>query len=138
MNKVSRTLNVFYEDPFWVGIFEERDHQKFSVCKVTFGVEPNSSEIYQFILEHDFELKFSETLTTGVKEQKKNPKRQQREIQKQVKEIGIGTKAQQALKLQYEQFKQEHKQISKEQKEAEKQLKFELRQQKKKKKHRGR
>lgn len=138
MDKVSRIFTICYENPFWVGIFEEVYEQKLSVCKVTFGVEPNSSEIYEFILKYDYELKFSDTLTIEVKEQKKNPKRQQREIRKQLQTVGIGTKSQQALKQQYEQLKQDRKQERKEQREALKQFKFELKQQKKKKKHRGR
>lgn len=51
---------------------------------------------------------------------------------------GIGTKSQQALQLQREERKTERRQISKEQKEARKQLLFDLKQQKRKKKHRGR
>ena len=46
--------------------------------------------------------------------------------------------SQQALKLQQEQLKTERKAVSREQREAEKQLQFELKQQKRKEKHRGR
>ena len=31
---------VFFEDPFWVGVFEEIEDGNLSVCKVTFGKEP--------------------------------------------------------------------------------------------------
>ena len=60
------------------------------------------------------------------------------EVHKQVQKIGIGTKSQQALKLQREQLKSERKTVSREQREAEKQRQFELKQQKKKEKHRVR
>ena len=50
---------------------------------------------------------------------------------------GIGTKSQQALKLQQEENKLERKVLSKEMKEAEKQRQFVLKQEKRKKKHRG-
>ncbi|MDO4217786.1 MAG: DUF2992 family protein [Bacteroidales bacterium] len=50
---------------------------------------------------------------------------------------GIGTKSQQALKLQQEQNKIERKQRTKAEREAEKQRQFDLRQVKKKEKHRG-
>ena len=40
---------------------------------------------------------------------KRNPRRMQRRAKKQMLEIGIGTKSQQALKLQQEQNKQERK-----------------------------
>lgn len=73
-----------------------------------------------------------------VKETKKNPKRMQRDVRKQLQNIGIGTKSQQALKLQHEQNKQERKVRSREQKLAEAERMFELKQQKRKEKHRGR
>ena len=47
-------------------------------------------------------------------------------VRKQVQNTGIGTKSQQALKLQQEQLKTERKAVSREQREAEKQLQFEL------------
>lgn len=62
----------------------------------------------------------------------------QREINSQLENKGIGTKAQQALKLQHEQTKMERKTRGREQKDAEKERKFALRQEKKKAKHRGR
>ena len=62
----------------------------------------------------------------------RNPKRVQREVRKQVQNTGIGTKSQQALKLQQEQLKTERKIVSREQKEAEKQRQFELKRQKRK------
>ena len=34
------SLTVFFEDPFWVGVFERIEDGKLSVCKVTFGAEP--------------------------------------------------------------------------------------------------
>ena len=50
-------------------------------------------------------MKFSPAVDTVVKETKSNPKRIQREAKKQMQETGIGTKSQQALKLQQEQNK---------------------------------
>ena len=57
-------------------------------------------------------MKFSPVVETVVKDIKRNPKRMQREAKKQMLEIGIGTKSQQALKLQQEQNKQERKEKS--------------------------
>lgn len=56
---------------------------------------------------------------------------------KQTMETGIGTKSQQALKLQQEQNKQVRKERSRKKKEAEEQRMFELKQQKKREKHKG-
>ena len=138
MDKVSGKLTVFFEEPFWVGVFERVLEGKLSVCKVTFGAEPKDYEIYDFVLKKYYQLRFSPTVATDVKETGRNPKRVQREVWKQIQNTGIGTKSQQALKLQQEQLKTEYKIVSREQREAEKQRQFELKQQKRKEKHRGR
>ena len=138
MDKVSGKLTVFFEEPFWVGVFECVSDGKLSVCKVTFGVEPKDYEVYDFVLKNYYRLRFSPAVATDVKEAGRNPKRVQREVQKQVQNIEIGTKSQQALKLQQEQLKTECKTVSREQREAKKQRQFELKQQKRKEKHRGR
>ncbi|MDE7178699.1 MAG: YjdF family protein [Lachnospiraceae bacterium] len=138
MDKVSGKLTVFFEEPFWVGVFERVSEGKLSVCKVTFGAEPKDYEIYDFVLKNYYWLRFSPAVATDIKEVGRNPKRVQREVHKQVQNAGIGTKSQQALKLQQEQLKIERKTMSQEQREAEKQRQFELKQQKKKEKHRGR
>lgn len=138
MDKVSGKLTVFFEEPFWKGVFQRIKEGKLSVCKVTFGAEPKSYEIYEFILKNYYQLRFSSAVATDVKEASCNPKRVQREVQKQVQNTGIGTKSQQALKLQQEQLKTERKSMGREQREAEKQRQFELKQKKRKEKHRGR
>ena len=135
---VSGRLTVFFDEPFWIGVFERISGGKLSVCKVTFGAEPKDYEIYDFILKNYYCLKFSPAVAADVKEASRNPKRVQREVHKQVQSTGIGTKSQQALKLQQEQLKTKRRTVSREQREAEKLRQFELKQQKKKEKHRGR
>lgn len=138
MDKVSGKLTVFFEEPFWVGVFERVSDGKLSVCKVTFGTEPKDYEIYDFVLKNYYRLQFSPAVVTDEKEAGRNPKRVQREVRKQVQNTGIGTKSQQALKLQQEWLKTERKIVSREQREAEEQRRFELKQQKRKEKHKGR
>lgn len=138
MDKVSARLTVFFEKPFWVGVFECVSDGKLSVCKVTFGAEPKDYDIYGFVLKNYDRLRFSPAVEADVKEAGRNPKRIQREVHKQMQNTGIGTKSQQALKLQQEQLKTERKVMSREQREAEKERRFALKQQKKKEKHRGR
>lgn len=105
---------------------------------MTFGAEPKDYEIYNFILNHYYDLQFSPAVDAVIKAAKKNPKRVQRDIKKKMENVGIGTKSQQALKLQQEQTKAERKGRMREQKKADTQRQFELMQQKKKDKHRGR
>ena len=138
MDKASGRLTVFFEEPFWVGVFERISEGRLSVCKVTFGAEPKDYEIYDFVLKNYDRLRFSPAVAADVKEAGCNPKRVQREVRKQVQNNGIGTKSQQALKLQQEQLKIERRTVSREQRETEKQRQFELKQQKRKEKHRGR
>ena len=123
---------------FLGGVFEWVLDENLSICKVTFGAKLKDYEIYEFVLKNYYQLRFSPAVATDVKEAGHNPKRAQREVRKQVQKTGIGTKLQQALKLQQEQLKTERKTMSREQREAEKQRQFELKQQKRKEKHRGR
>lgn len=138
MDKAAGRLTVFFEDPFWVGVFERSDGGRLSASKVTFGAEPKDYEIYNFILNHYYDLRFSPAVDAVIKTEKKNPKRIHRDIKKKMANVGIGTKSQQALKLQQEQIKTERKGRMREQKKADVQRQFELKQQKKKDKHRGR
>lgn len=131
-------LEVLFEEPFWVAVLERYCDGGLSACKVTFGAEPKDYEVSAFLLEQFYRLKFSPAVAAAEKETKKNPKRIRREIEKSLRNPGIGTKSQQALKLQQEQMKTARKQTGRKEKEAEKQKQFDLKQQKKKEKHRGR
>ncbi|MGN0171317.1 MAG: YjdF family protein [Acutalibacteraceae bacterium] len=131
-------LTVYFEDPFWVGVFERIENGKLSVCKVMFGAEPKDYEVWEFVLKNYYQLKFSPSVDVVIKKGATNPKRVQREARKQATAFGVGTKSQQALQLQREENKSERKSVSREQREAEKQRQFELKQQKRKQKHRGR
>jgi uncharacterized ferredoxin-like protein len=139
MNKVTGKLVVFFEEPFWIGIFERIDNGMLSVCKVTFGAEPKDYEVQEFILKNYDKLKFSSAVVEVVETKENiNPKRRQREVRKQMVAIGIGTKSQQVLKLQQEQNKTIRKSKTREQKEEELEKRFALKQQKRKEKHKGR
>ena len=137
MEQASGKLTVFFDPPFWVGVFERIEDGKLTVAKITFGAEPKDYEVYDFILHHYYELKFSPPISADVKQVADNPKRRQRAARKQLQNSGVGTKSQQALQLQLEEIKTERKQKSKEQREAEKQRQFDLKQEKRKQKHRG-
>ncbi len=132
------SLTILFEPPFWVGLFQRWDTEVYSVCKVTFGAEPRDFEVYDFLLTHWRSLPFtSPTAAKPAPERRINPKRQQRAIHDQLKQRGIGTKAQQALNRQREENKQARQTRSKAQREAEQALRYALRQEKRKEKHRG-
>lgn len=136
--EVSIKFTVFFEGVFWVGVFEREAGEKYEVCKVVFGSEPKDYEVYDFILKNFYNLKFSNSMSVGeCKDKRINPKKLQREIKKQMETTGVGTKAQIAMKLQYEASKTEKRKNSKEKNEQEKEYQFELHLRKKKEKHKG-
>ena len=136
---INSKLTVYFEDPFWVGVFEIKDEKIYMTAKATFGEEPKDIEVYNFLLTNYFKLRFIK-----IKEEKdverdkrKNPKRIQRKIRKEISNKGIGTKAQNALKKQYEENKIEYKRKSREAKELEEEIKYKKKQEKRKEKHKG-
>jgi hypothetical protein len=131
-------LTVYFDDPFWVGVFERIEDGKLSVCRITFGAEPKDYDVWEFVLKHYYKLEFSPAVETGSRRTADNPKRRQRNARKQLERTGVGTKSQQALQMQLEQNKQERKLKSRKQKQAEVERQFALKQQKKKEKHKGR
>lgn len=133
-------LTVFFEEPFWVGVFERYDSDCLSVCHVVFGAEPKDNEVFDYVLKNFYNLKFSVPVSGSADramEKKINPKRLQRDVKRETEDRGIGTKAQLAVKQQQESIKIERRIKSREEREKEKEAQFELRQQKKKEKHKG-
>ena len=130
-------LTVYFEEPFWVGIFERVSEGKLSACKVTFGAEPKDYEVWEYVLRHYDGLTFSPGVAADIKPMSDNPKRRQREARRQARTPIVSTKSQEALRLQREASKVERKRVTKEQKEAEAQRQFDLKRQKRKDKHKG-
>lgn len=131
------SLTVFFEDPFWIGVFERTDEGKLTVCKVIFGAEPRDGDVWEFILQHYDKLLFSTAVETKIRQTADNPKRRLRNARKQTERSGVSTKSQEALQLQREERKTERRQLGREQREADIQHRFEMKQQKKKEKRRG-
>lgn len=132
-------LTVFFEEPFWVGVFERMQADRLSASKITFGAEPRDVEVWAFVLKNYGHLKFSPAVDVCFRKRASNPKRLQREIHKQSQQAaGVGTKSQQALQMQREQGKQDRKAMRRDRRDAENLRRFALKQQKRKEKHRGR
>ena len=88
-------LTVFFEAPFWVGVFERFEGGTLSVCKITFGAEPKDYDVLSYVLKNYARLRFSPAVAAAVRQDAANPKRMQREIRR-TSSGGVGTKAQQA------------------------------------------
>lgn len=137
MDNCGTSLTVFFEDPFWIGIVERIEDGKLMAAKHVFGAEPTGIEILDYVENHYDDLKFSPAVACDAGIHKMNPKRAVREARKSNASFGVGTKSQQALKLQHEELKKENCQNRRIQKAKKAEFLFELRQQKRKEKHRG-
>ena len=129
---------ILFEEPFWIGIFEIWEDGAYYVCRIVFGKEPKSSEIYEWMLAYYAKLHFKQAnLEEETLIKKVSPKKLKKQIIRQVSGKYQGTKAQQALKSMHEETKEIRRKRSRAEKEAALERKFELRQEKKKQKKRG-
>ena len=76
MDTVIAKLTVYFQNPFWVCIYEKEWAGNFQVCKVTFGAQPRDNEVYEYFLKNRDLLKFSPSMATQQSQPRKsNPKR---------------------------------------------------------------
>lgn len=138
MCKIICRVTVYFEDPFWVGVYERETGGQYEACKLTFGAEPKDYEVYAYLLRQWRRLRFSPPVAAGGREQTRpNPKRMQRAVKRTLQSVGVGTKAQQALAAQREQGKQARRARSREEREREAAERYARHQQKRKEKHKG-
>lgn len=69
------SLTVYFDDPFWVGVFEITMENMLSVAKITFGSEPKDAEVLEFVLKNYYALHFSPPTAVLVRQIPKNPKK---------------------------------------------------------------
>ncbi len=110
---MSINITVLFDGSFWVGVFEREEKEFLQVAKFTFGQEPREIEVLEFILKDYDKLTFSSPLKVEEKKKDISFKKRQKVIKKLQETIGIGTKAQQALKIQQEEKKLERKDYKK-------------------------
>lgn len=134
---MSIDITVLFDGSFWIGVFEREEKEFLQVAKFTFGQEPREIEVLEFILNDFDKLRFSSPQKEKIVIKELSFKKKQKLIKKTQEEKGIGTKAQNALKLLQEEKKVERKIFNKNKNEEEKKLKFFQKQEKKKEKHRG-
>ena len=139
MQRIKSKLTVYFDSPFWVGVYEIITDGKIEVSKITFGEKPKDYEVHSFILKNYRKLEFSTPIEVDQKKdvRKINPKRRLQKVKKQIQNIGIGTKAQEAIKLQQMAGKEAKKKRRYLKRLEEQKRKFTLKQEKKKQKHKG-
>ena len=104
MDKISMTLTVYFEEGFWHGLFEQEHAQSYRVCRVTFGAEPSTQELLDFLNRYYHRLQFSPSIRVKEKTKSISPKRLQRQAKKE-QMASRSSKSQKALKLQFEEQK---------------------------------
>lgn len=45
------SLTILFENPFWIGLYERIDGNRYEVGKITFGAEPKNYEVYDFMMK---------------------------------------------------------------------------------------
>lgn len=65
---MTNSLTVYFDEPFWVGVFERVEDGKLSACRMTFGAEPKDYEVWEFVLRHYDALSFSPALAIDVRQ----------------------------------------------------------------------
>jgi hypothetical protein len=134
---MSVSFHVFFEDPFWAGLFSISDSDTTKYCRVVFGKEPTDIELYQFVLNNFNNLVFSKIeQPVPKKELALNPKRRQKQASKEIKERTGVTQSYRTIKESLKAGKKTIKRQARRQR-KENHLAFELKQQKRKEKHKG-
>ena len=138
MSFLEGKLTVFFDGHFWVGVFERNTDGLLEVCRVVFGAEPNEGQLHEFILHRWNTLVFSKGTYCETDAGKRiNPKRLQRVIYKQIREIGVSTKSQQAIQKQFEEKKDHNRAMERAIQVENQERSYRLRRLKKKEKQRG-
>ena len=78
MQKSRASFTVFFEDPFWVGVYEREEPGGLTACRVVFGAEPKDGEIYEWMLQNWAQLHFGPPLADVRRPREENPKRARR------------------------------------------------------------
>ena len=138
MEKAGITLSVFYDGQYYTALFERYDHDGYTAARQVFAAQPTDAQILDFVLHEYFKLRFSPA-AAHEKELKiaVNPKRRQRQAAQAVRNVGMSTKAQAALKAQHEAGKEALKSLKTTRKRQTEDQKFAQRQLKRKEKHKG-
>lgn len=135
------SLTIYHDGQFWVGIIEVVEDGKLRAFRYVFGAEPKDTEILDFIYYKLLNI-INQSVHSGLDVKRKsnkkiNPKRLQRQVAKEINKLGISTKAQEAMKQEYEEKKKSKKKRAQQYREELKEQKYLIKKQKAKAKHKG-
>lgn len=134
-------LTIYYDGQFYIGLIETVSDNTLKAYHHIFGKEPKDQEVLDFV-NRDLLLFIQKHTQEGVSIKKRlkkkiNPKRLQRTVSKELKQPCLSSKAQEAIKKEYEQRKKVKISKNKQLREEHKQYKRNIKMQKAKKKHKG-
>jgi len=135
-------FTILFHAPYWIGLLEDERDGYLYAARHIFGSEPSDQEVYE-VIQRDLlhliaDMQVGIPVDSRALSHAKNPKRMQREARREVAEVGMSTKAQTALKAEFEARKTERHSVAREEREAEKAHKRAIAREKAKAKHRGR
>lgn len=133
-------LTILFEPPYWIGLLEDERDGLLYATRFIFGAEPNDPQVYEFVLNEVRHMFPRMTVGVAVEsraEKPMNPKRMQREVRRELAQVGMNTKAQEAMRLELEAAKKAREAVSREERDAKRDYKRALALQKAKDKHRG-
>lgn len=135
---VSSILVVCLNGEFWMEIVKHVVDERLNACRAVFDAEPSDKEILAFMLEEWTKLPLIESGTCKPQEMARNPKRRQREAALAARKTRPSIREQAALAEQRESLTRKAAARNKEQREDKRHRHFAQRQQKAKRKRRGR
>lgn len=134
---MSVTILVYFDDPFYAILVERRENGRLSVARQVVGPEPSEIEVLEWVQREFPRLRFSPAVGDAARRSMAvNPKRRQRQAARETGG-GVGTRSQQALQLDRELRAAQRKNDRRERQEEEAERRFQLRQEKRKARHRG-
>ncbi|MET1250262.1 YjdF family protein [Sporolactobacillus sp. STCC-11] len=135
-------LTVYFDGQYWVGVVEAENDGRMIIVRHVFGPEPSNPDLLSFVL-HDLNRLVDRSLPVALEKEnvyhrkRINAKRLRRIAEKESRSLGIGTKAQKALKETFEQKKKLTCSRKKEEREILEKQKYQLRKKKARLRHRG-
>ncbi|GHP14287.1 hypothetical protein YK48G_17120 [Lentilactobacillus fungorum] len=114
MNQIISQLSIIFDPPFYKAIFEREFNAHYEVAQVVLGTTQSKTPLILKLINEKRPTIHFYAATSDLGSQLAvsrhiNPKRRQRLARKAVLHQGIGTKAQSALKAQFEQSKRSRK-----------------------------
>jgi Protein of unknown function (DUF2992) len=139
-------LTIFFDKQFWVGVIEIEDTESVRSARHVFGPEPSDPEVLAWVRSRSFielldrvDSSISVEVDSSLRRAKlPNPKRALRLARRAMTNIGVSSKAEEAMRLEREQNTRERKSKTSAEREAEKERQFALRQERAKDTRRGR